>query len=183
MISATERQYIGRVADDACEQCGFRWSAVTAGEVPGRLRFATDAFVDVIELAGARANVRPSLERWSILEYGAHLRDVFISIRERVITASIEDEPTGAPIHRDERVSLGFYRLDTAADVASELRAASTLFIRTFASLPADYTRRQFTYSPVTPRKVTILWAGAQAVHEAEHHVGDVRENLARLSA
>jgi hypothetical protein len=168
--------------DETCEQCGFQWSAVSAEEIPDRLRFATGSFVGVIKAAGASANVRPSLERWSILEYGAHLRDVLISIRERIITASIEDEPTGAPIHRDDRVSLGFYKLDSSADVAKELAAASELFIRTFESLPADYERRRFTYSPVTPRKVTILWAGAQAVHEGEHHLSDVRENLARLT-
>jgi hypothetical protein len=168
--------------NDTCGQCGFRWSAVSAGEIPDRLRFATGSFVGVIEEAGAEANVRPSPERWSILEYGAHLRDVFISIRERIITASIEDEPTGAPVHRDERVSLGFYKLDTATSVAGELTAMSDLLIRTFDSLPCEYERRQFTYSPVTPRKVTVLWAGAQAVHESEHHLSDVRENLTRVA-
>jgi DinB superfamily len=167
---------------ETCEQCGFRWSAVSANEIPDRLTFATESFVDVINEAGPHGKVRPSPERWSILEYGAHLRDVFISIRERIITASIEDEPTGAPIHRDERVSLGFYKLDSPSDVAGELRATSELFVRTFRALPPDFERRLFTYSPLTPTTVTILWAGAQAVHECEHHLSDVRENLARVA-
>ena len=168
--------------DERCEQCGFVWGAITADQVRDRLGSATDAFVAVIEDAGAFAHERPSRERWSILEYGAHLRDVLISIRERIIAASIEDEPIGQPIHRDERVTLGFYQFDLPDDITLELRAASGLFGRTFEALAPDSTHREFTYSPVTPRKVTILWATAQAVHECEHHLGDVRENLARLT-
>jgi hypothetical protein len=65
--------------------------------------------------------------------------------------------------------------------VASELTAMSNLFIRTFESLPLGYEQREFLYSPITPNAVTILWASAQAVHEAEHHLGDVQKNLTLL--
>lgn len=162
-----------------CPVCGFEWGAIAASDIPLRVKSATDAFDDVIESAGVKASERPNPERWSVLEYGAHLRDVLISIRERVITASIEDEPTGSPLHRDERVDLGFYRRDTPSDIRDELSAVSRLFVRTFQSLPPGFETREFVYSPVTPAKVTILWAGAQALHECEHHLGDVRENLA----
>jgi hypothetical protein len=57
----------------------------------------------------------------------------------------------------------------------------SGLFVRTFEALPPDFGRRQLTYSPLTANKVTILWAAAQAVHECEHHLSDVRENLMHL--
>lgn len=149
--------------------------------MPRRLSAAADSFIDVILKAGAKVDVRPSPQRWSILEYGAHLRDVLLSIRDRIITASVLDEPTGSAIHREERVDLGFYSLDTPAEVASELAVAARLFVKTFASLPEGYESRQFFYSPVTPAKVTILWAGAQAVHESEHHLSDVKENLTLL--
>jgi hypothetical protein len=180
--SRERRRYIGNVASgESCEQCGFEWDGVSANEISERLGTSTDAFVETIKEAGSRSCVRPSLERWSILEYGAHLRDVLISIRERIITASIIDEPTGTPIHRNERVALGFYALDSASDVIKELTVSSQLFVRTIRSLPPTYEQREFFFSPVTPRKVTILWAGAQALHECEHHLLDVRENLSLL--
>jgi hypothetical protein len=165
----------------SCEQCGFVWSAITPTEIPIRLRTATEAFVTVITDARDLSSTRPSDGRWSIDEYGAHLRDVFISIRDRIIAASVQDSPTGAPLYRDERVSLGFYSLDSSSDVANELTAMSNLFIRTFESLPPGYEEREFIYSPITPNVVTILWASAQALHEAEHHLGDVQENLRLL--
>jgi hypothetical protein len=168
-------------AEEICEQCNFQWGAVSSGEIPDRVLLATNAFVTVLAKAATSVSIRPTPERWSILEYGGHLRDVLISIRERVILASIQEEPTGVAMFRDERVSLGLYRLDTAADVANELTVLSHLFAKTFQSLPANYEQRLLTYSMVTPRKVTILWAGAQAVHECEHHLGDVQENLTLL--
>jgi hypothetical protein len=166
---------------ESCEVCGFRWSALSPAAIPSRLRIATDSFVDVIFSADDKADQRPSAQRWSILEYGSHLRDVLISVRERILTACIEDQPTGAAIHREERVELGFYKPDTPAEVASELECVSHLFAKTFQSLPPGYETREFTWSPVTPNKVTVLWAGAQALHEAEHHLADVEENLAQL--
>ena len=180
---ASEIQYIEYVATaTSCPQCGFEWGAVTAQEIPDRLRRATDSFCAVIRDAKEQANERPSPERWSILEYGAHLRDVLISIRERIIAASVQDSPTGAAIYRDERVSLGFYKLDDASHVAHELDALASLFVRTFICLPSGYEERTFVYSPVTPNEVTILWAAAQALHECEHHLDDVRENLDLLN-
>lgn len=165
-------------SNEACPVCGFQWSSLSRDQVPTRLKAATDSFAGVVVASRARVGVRPTPERWSILEYGAHLRDVLLSIRDRIIAASIIDEPIGSPIYRDERVDLGFYSLDTADDVANELAVASRLFTKTFASLPDGYERREFFYSPITPTKVTILWAGAQAVHESEHHLSDVQENV-----
>jgi hypothetical protein len=169
-------------SNEYCESCDFRWSETSTQEIPRRIADATAIFVRIINKAGPLATSRPASERWSILEYGSHLRDVLISIRDRIIAASVQEEAIGAPIYRDERVILGFYRLDTPDDVMNELIAASNLFNRTFEALPPAYESRTFLYSPVTPLKVTILWAGAQALHECLHHLGDAVENLALLA-
>jgi hypothetical protein len=167
--------------NDTCEVCGFQWSLIGRNDIAPRLTASVDSFIDVITKAGPKALLRPTPQRWSILEYGAHLRDVFLSIRGRFVTASILDESTGTPIFRDERVDLGFYKLDKPDDICQELAVVAGLFIRTFSALPDGFEQRQFMFSPVTPVKVTILWAGAQAVHESEHHLSDVRENLTQL--
>lgn len=165
----------------ACEVCGFEWAEVGAAEVPERVHAAVEAVVRVVRGAGSEAARRPSPERWSILEYAGHLRDVLLVQRERIITASILDTPTGLAMYRDDRVDLGFYRLDTPEEVAAELAVAAGLFVKAFSSLPEGYERRELVYSVLTPERVTILWVGAQAVHECEHHLGDVEENAALL--
>jgi len=165
-------------SSDSCEGCGFRWGSITPSEIPARTAEATTQFIDVVLSSTAFVGARPSPERWSILEYGAHMRDVFMSIRERIVRASIEDKSVGSPMYRDERVNLGFYKFDQPEDVANELLAMSRLFVKTFEALPPGYENRLFTYSPISNQEVTILWAGAQALHECEHHLGDVRENV-----
>ncbi|MGH9020034.1 MAG: DinB family protein [Acidimicrobiales bacterium] len=168
--------------DAPCEVCGFVRRDV-GGDVSARVRAAVDGLVRVLRDNADVATRRPSPERWSALEYGAHVRDVLISLRERTLTASIEDRPTGQPIHRDERVDLGFYALDTVPDVARELADAASLLLRTFDALPEGFARRRLLYSPVTPVEVTVAWLGTQAVHESEHHLLDATTNLTLLRA
>ena len=96
-------RYIIRMSPaPSCEQCGFVWDIITPAEIPDRLRTATENFVAVITDARECSSTRLTDGRWSINEYDAHLHDVFISIRDRIIAASVKDRPTGAPIYREE---------------------------------------------------------------------------------
>jgi DinB superfamily len=163
-----------------CEECGFRWDEVTA-DVTGRLTRASDALVDVLTSAAGRASRRPSPDRWSILEYAGHVRDVLISIRERIVLAVVVERPTGVAMNREERIARGLYQHDGVEDVAEELVVQSRLMVKTISSLNERDTRRTLIYSSATPDEVTVAWAIAQAIHEVEHHLGDVRENLDQL--
>jgi hypothetical protein len=167
----------------SCSQCAFTWAALTRARCATRVSDAVEAFVDVIRRAGERAGTRPSEGRWSILEYGGHLRDVLLSVRERIVLASILDVPVGTPIFRDERVDLGFYAQDTASDVAVELQVATYLFLKTVATLPPNFEERGLIYSSRTPLEITIAGATLNALHECEHHLGDATENLRLLAS
>jgi hypothetical protein len=142
-----------------------------------------EAFVGVIDRAGVDVGTRPEPERWSILEYGGHLRDVLLSIRERVVLASILDVPVGTPIYRDERVEIGFYAQDAASDVAVELQVATYLFLKTVATFPPGFEDRRLVYSDRTPLEITISEALSNALHECEHHLDDAKENLRLLAS
>jgi hypothetical protein len=170
-------------ADDiqTCAQCGFTWATLSRPEFAHRMSLAVETFVDVIQRAGALVERRPSEGRWSILEYGAHLRDVILSIRERVVLASILEVPVGTPVFRDERVDLGFYAQDAASDVAIELQVITYLFLKTVATLPKHFEDRTLIYSDRTPLEITISATMSNALHECEHHLGDATENLRLL--
>jgi hypothetical protein len=166
-----------------CAHCGFSWTALTRAELATRVRRAVEAFVDTMTKAGDDVATRPSEQRWSILEYGGHLRDVLLSIRERVVLASVLDVPVGTPIFRDERVDIGFYAQDTAADVAVELQVVAYLLLKTVATLPARFEERKLIYSDRTPLEITVSGALLNALHECEHHLGDAVEDLALLES
>src|ERR1700691_1288116 len=122
-----------------CAHCGFSWATLARAEWPTRMSGAVESFVNVMKTAGSDVAGRPSAQRWSILEYGGHLRDVILSIRERVVLASVLDVPVGTPIFRDERIDLGFYAQDAASDVFVELQVAAYLYLKTVATLPEKF--------------------------------------------
>ncbi|HQU26266.1 MAG TPA: DinB family protein [Acidimicrobiales bacterium] len=166
--------------DERCPVCGFRWSAVTLAEVPDRVRGATEEIIATLSAMGPRVTERMAPERWSALEYGGHVRDVLVSLRERVLLACASPEIAISPsMFRDERVDLGFYARDTLEAVATELRALAALFGRTVTCVPTGLEGRTLLF-PGRDEPVSVAWLGAQAVHECEHHLGDVREDLAR---
>lgn len=165
----------------SCPDCGFVWDGVGLAQSVSGVNDSVAAFVGVLEGSGEMATVRPQPDRWSIVEYAAHLRDVLISLRERIITAAIVDTPTGTPIHRDDRVNLGFYSLDSVDDAADELAFAAGIFSKAVAALPDGFAERGLYFSPGLPTTTTIRWVAAQAFHEASHHLLDVQDNARML--
>ena len=166
----------------SCPDCGFVWDGVTLAQSVSGVNDSVAAFVGVLEGVGEMATVRAQPDRWSIIEYAAHLRDVLISLRERIITAAIVDTPTGTPIFRDDRVNLGFYSLDSVDDAADELAFAAGIFSKAVASLPDGFADRELYFSPGMPATTTIRWVAAQAFHEASHHLLDVQDNARMLA-
>ena len=149
--------------------------------VASRISDAVESFIGVIQRAGPDVVHRRTSQRWSILEYGAHLRDVLLSIRERIILASVLDVPVGTALYRDERIDLGFYAQDAPTDVATELQVVTYLILKTIATLPQRYEERRLVYSDRTPLEVTIGTTMLNALHECEHHLRDAEEDLVLL--
>jgi hypothetical protein len=163
---------------DTCEDCGFCWELVAVDEIGPRVRAATTGIAQAIRNQSTRSLVRPSDERWSALEYAAHVRDVYLTIRDRLVIGLVEDNPGFKPMHRDERVSLGLYEADTVEDVSGELVASANMLLRLFGAIDQQQLQRVVQYGFPDPIERTLLWMAQQAVHEAEHHLADITENL-----
>lgn len=168
---------------ESCETCGFVWETVPAADIPDRIRAGSGATAALVRTDPERAVQRPRPDRWSTLEYAAHSRDVLLHVRDRIVIALVEDDPSFKPLYRDQRVDLGLYAGDVPEVVATELEWAADLFARTFAVLgPAPLARLcQAAFPTISTR--TVLWMGQQAVHEIEHHGADVEENLRLLTS
>ena len=165
----------------SCEQCGFDFETLEASEVGPRIRAGAEAVASALSNLSSPER-RPSVERWSANEYAAHVRDVMLTIRDRLVVGLVEDNRGFKPVYRDERLSMGLYRADTAVELATELRAAGPMFVRLFDAIPIDQLSRQVRYGYPDPETRTLLWMGRQAVHETEHHLRDIIENTALLS-
>ena len=165
---------------EVCEVCGYEWAAVGAPELPARLRAAAAGFGAVYAAADARIGQRPDADTWSPLEYGGHVRDVLLNLRERIILGIAEDNPTPKPMFAAVRMANGLYDNDDPATLTKELEVGAGLLARTVAALTAEQLSRPLFYPYPRPETRTIVWVASQALHEAEHHLGDVRALMTR---
>ena len=158
--------------------CGFVWDDVPDAEVVPRIRAGTEMLGRLLRTVPDVASTRPTADRWSMLEYGAHVRDVLLVLRDRFVVGVVADNPGFTPMYRDERVDLGMYGRDDREDVATELEVAAALLVRMVGALSPEQLERTCQYGYPGPSTRTLRWMAAQAVHEVEHHLSDVEENL-----
>ena len=166
-----------------CPGCGFCWDATPPGAVPAGVAEAADGIVSILRSVGDRAEVRPEPACWSVLEYAGHVRDVLLAVRERLVMGTLLDGYESQPILRDARIDAGFARLDTPEVVAAELTVAAGLLGRTVDCLPPGATERRMGYAFLGPDPVPLRWVAAQGLHEARHHLDDVRAVAAAVGS
>jgi hypothetical protein len=162
-----------------CAECGFSYELVEPDAVPGRLRALRSGFSEELSGVGTVAvSRRPGPSVWSALEYACHVRDVLLVQRERMIVAQVEDVPSVARMHRDERVSLARYDAHAAPVVLDQLGMAAELCAVTFEALDGAGRARRLVYPWPAATEHDLGWVGRHAVHEGEHHLMDVRRVL-----
>ncbi len=164
---------------ERCEEgCGFEWNAVKSSDIAHRIITSADATADLIRM---RENpcTRRSPDVWSPIEYAGHVRDVLFNLRDRLVVAINEDNPLCKGLFGTPRIDLGLYSGDEPDVVAEELRVAASLFARTWDRIPEELRDRTMVYGYPRLADRSLRWVAAQAVHEVEHHLADVRDGLA----
>ncbi len=164
---------------EQCVVCGFAWAAVTPEEAARRLRAVAADVHGVFAGVGDRIGERPDPETWSVREYGCHIRDVLLNLRDRVVLGVAEDNPHPHPVYAQVRLDIGMYRTEDAATLAREIDVAAQLLARTVDALDPDRLARPIFYPYPRPETRTLAWVAAQALHEAEHHLDDIRHAVA----
>jgi len=169
---------------DHCAECNFSYDSIASSDVTATLQGLASRFVELLTTAEIEgiARVRPEADVWSALEYACHLRDVLLIQRDRVILALVEEGPGFPRMYRDERVSLAGYLDENIEEVTGELIAAVSLFGKVFGHLSAEQLQRSCIYNFPAPRTRDVAWLGSHTVHEATHHLGDVRSVLIRAA-
>ena len=160
------------------ESCGFAWDDVNPSEVGRRIIRGADEVAELIT-SGLNADVRRSSEIWSPMEYAGHVRDVLLNLRDRLVVAVNEDNPLCKGLFGTPRIEMGLYAGDTAAVVAEELKVVASLFVRTWDRIPDILRERTMVYGYPRVANRNLCWVAAQALHEVEHHLADVRAGLA----
>ena len=161
---------------ETCEGCGSCWDAVEPGEVAGRLRAAGRRIGALLAVDTDHA-ARHEPGRWSSLEYAAHVRDVPLNVRDRMILALAQDVPHPPSMYPALRVDAGLYTGETAGLLAADISCVTEIFVRFTQALGEPVWQRRLVYPWPRETERTLVWAAAQVVHELEHHGDDISAN------
>ena len=163
---------------DACARCGFDYQLDAAEGAGAAIGAGADELAGLVDGPGD-VRTRRLPDTWSPLEYGCHVRDVLLVQRERVLRARLVETPSFDPMGRDERVGFDGYADQAPTAVARQLRDAAAMFANVLARLaPEDWDRTvMYNYPALLER--SLRWVAVHTVHEVQHHLLDVREQLA----
>ena len=153
-----------------CDECGFDSGDYSREDVSSQVRSSARGWRYALE--GDGVSVRHSEDRWSVLEYGCHVRDVFRIFDERVSLMQSSDNPTFANWDQDETAIRDQYARQDPAVVATELVAAAEVLAERLDSIKPDEWSRPGTRS--NGSIFTIETIALYMLHDLRHHLWDV---------
>ncbi|MCF2572517.1 DinB family protein [Brevibacterium sp. UCMA 11754] len=157
------------VLETGCAVCGFTGDEdVTA--VPDYVSASADAWSEV--LTSPNAGVRARSDRWSDVEYAAHVRDILDLFRERTSLIVSQSTPTLPNFDGDAVAIASDYRHQNPAEVALDLRAAALAYAADLAQITDEQWERTGYRSD--GREFTVTSLTRYGLHELRHHLQDV---------
>lgn len=131
-----------------------------------------DAALWVPRLHGTGVAVRARPDRWSILEYGCHIRDVHRIFEHRVKLMLTEHDPRFPNWDQDTTAIADDYGAQDPGTVATELYEAAGVVADTYDRVPADAWPRRGLRS--NGSEFTIATIAIYHLHDIVHHAYDV---------
>lgn len=131
-----------------------------------------DAALWVPRLHGTGVAVRARPDRWSILEYGCHIRDVHRIFEHRVQLMLTEHDPRFPNWDQDATAIADDYGAQDPETVATELYEAAGVVADTYDRVPADAWSRRGLRS--NGSEFTIATIAVYHLHDIVHHAYDV---------
>ena len=151
-------------------ECGVDAQSFAREELGRRLR--ANAEIWGPELARDDARVRSMPERWSVLEYGCHVRDVFRIFDGRVSLMQTQENPQFPNWDQDATAITERYDRQHPETVSRELLAAAETLGGRFDALRAEEWSRPGVRS--NGSLFTIESLGRYLLHDCVHHAWDI---------
>ncbi len=159
------------VLDRPCPECGFDAGSLVVSTVGDLIRTTAASWVVVLTGDESSVRTRDVPGRWSTLEYGAHVRDVFALYLERLSMMLDTDDPLYPNWDQDETAVAARYGLQDPATVAVELRAAADALAIAFDGVEGAQWSRPGRRSDGA--SFTVESFARYMIHDPVHHLGD----------
>ena len=158
------------VLERPCPDCGFDASAAARDGLGNEVRAVAVLWAG--QFGRPDLQVRTRRDRWSVLEYGCHVRDVLRLADQRIGLLLDEDDPVFANWDQDETAVVDRYDLQDPATVRADLLAAAEVLAVRLDGVSGDGWSRTGTRSNGSPFSVESL--ARYIVHDPVHHLWDV---------
>jgi hypothetical protein len=158
------------VLERPCPECGLDTGSFQRDQIPAMIRANAAAWHTPLTAPCAADRSQP--DRWSFLEYGCHVRDVFRLYDYRLGLMLTEDDPLYPNWDQDETALDDNYAAQDPAVVAGELAAAGEVLAGHFAALSADQWLRPGRRSDGA--NFTVETFARYFIHDPVHHLHDV---------
>lgn len=163
------------VLDRICPECNYDVRTFPVGEVGGLIRGNGQAFASELRVNAASATHRTSADRWSLLEYGCHVRDVYQLYLFRLDLMLTKKDPMFPNWDQDATAVEENYGGQQALVVADQIVAAAEALAARFDAVGGDQWQRTGRRSDGAT--FTVESFARYLLHDPEHHLWDVRTN------
>lgn len=153
-----------------CPECGFNAAEATPATAATMLPALLPRWQLALQRPSARD--RPTANRWSVLEYGAHVRDVFAVFSARLELMLGEENPTFANWDQDQAALAGNYAGLDPDEVARELMQNGLDAATAFAAVRAEQWGRRGLRS--NGSEFTVVTLSGYFLHDVLHHLHDI---------
>ncbi|MFM8794293.1 MAG: DinB family protein [Acidimicrobiales bacterium] len=158
------------VLERRCDDCGFDAPSFDARGTGGAVRDLNVRWAVVLGREHVRERPQPGV--WSPLEYGCHVRDVFLRFDARLALMLGEIDPHFENWDQDATALQQRYDLQDPAVVARELaRAGNSLAARFDTVQGEQWSRRGFRSDGSA---FTVESIARYLMHDPVHHLWDV---------
>jgi hypothetical protein len=168
------------VLDRRCPECGFDSSSLAKQQIAPLIGASARAWSAALTGPSERLRRRPRDDRWSILEYGCHVRDVFALYDQRLHLMLDDDNPIFPNWDQDRTAVDDHYEAQDPAVVAAQLTAAADVLRSSFRSVTGQRWARRGRRSDGAT--FTVDSFGRYMIHDPVHHLHDVNVDIAALS-
>ena len=154
-----------------CPECGFDTQGFAVLAVPEMITANAMAWQDTLTgLADART--RPVPGKWSAVEYGCHVRDVFRLYDQRLELMLSQDDPPFPNWDQNATAVAERYQDQDPAEVATALSEAGQAIASRFAGVTGDQWQRTGRRSDGA--SFTVETFARYLIHDPVHHLYDV---------
>ena len=154
-----------------CPECGFDTQSFSVPAVPEMIVANAAAWRDMLTGPGDLRR-RPTPGKWSAVEYGCHVRDVFLLYGRRLELMLAVDDPLFPNWDQDATAVADRYQDQDPAEVAAALPVAGRALADRFAGVTGGQWQRTGRRSDGA--SFTVETFARYLIHDPIHHLYDV---------